>query len=345
MRILITGGCGFIGTNVALFHLKRRHEVVVIDNLSRCGTETNLSLLKKYENLKFYKIDIRDREKIYKIFSQNKDVDIVYHLAAQVAVTTSVLNPYEDFEVNVLGTLNILEATRKYLPKTFFVFSSTNKVYGGMENIKIVEKNGKYFAIDYPNGIDENFNLDFHSPYGCSKGASDQYVRDYSRIYGLDTVVFRQSCIYGPNQFGIEDQGWVAYFCIQAMFDKEIIIYGDGKQVRDVLYIEDLIDAYWFSYKNRKKVKGEIFNIGGGFQNQVGILEFIEYLKKKLDKPIKYKFSNWRPGDQKYFVSNNKKLFDYLKWQPKINLENGVSRLIDWISKTKNTIAKFYKTK
>jgi CDP-paratose 2-epimerase len=343
MKIIIIGGCGFIGTNVALFHLKKKHKVVVIDNLSRRGTEVNLSLLKKYENLKFYKVDIRDKEKTNKIFSQNKDVDIVYHLAAQVAVTTSVLNPYEDFEINVLGTINVLEAVRKHTPKTFFIFSSTNKVYGGMENIKIEERNGRYFAVDYPNGIDENFNLDFHSPYGCSKGAADQYVRDYSRIYGLDTVVFRQSCIYGPNQFGIEDQGWVAYFCIQAMFDKEITIYGDGKQVRDVLYIDDLIDAYWLSYKNRKKVKGEIFNIGGGPQNQVSISEFIEYLKKKLNKPIKYKFSNWRPGDQKYFVSDNSKLYKYLNWTTKISMQDGVDKLINWIEKNKHIISKFYK--
>ncbi len=342
MKTIITGGCGFIGTNVALFHLRKKHKVVIIDNLSRRGTEVNLALLRHYANLKFYKVDIRDKEKIDKVFSQNKDADIVYHLAAQVAVTTSVLNPYEDFEINVLGTLNVLEAARKYLPKTFFIFSSTNKVYGGMENVKIVEKNGKYFALDYPNGIDENFNLDFHSPYGCSKGAADQYVRDYSRIYGLDTVVFRQSCIYGPNQFGIEDQGWVAYFCIQALLDKEITIYGDGKQVRDVLYIDDLIDVFWLSYKNRKKVKGEIFNIGGGPENQVGILEFIKYLEKKLNKPIKYKFSNWRPGDQKYFVSNNSKLYEYLKWKPKTTMQYGVDKLLYWVEKNKHVILKFY---
>jgi CDP-paratose 2-epimerase len=212
-----------------------------------------------------------------------------------------------------------------------------------MENIKIEERNGRYFAVDYPNGIDENFNLDFHSPYGCSKCAADQYVRDYSRIYGLDTVGFRQSCIYGPNQFGIEDQGWVAYFCIQTMFDKEITIYGDGKQVRDVLYIDDLIDAYWLSYKNRKKVKGEIFNIGGGPQDQIGISEFIEYIKKKLNKPVKYKFSNWRPGDQKYFVSDNSKLYKYLNWTPKISMQDGVDKLINWIKKNKHIISKFYK--
>ncbi len=342
MKIIITGGCGFIGTNVALFHLRKKHKVVAIDNLSRRGTEVNLALLKRYSNFKFYKVDIRDKEKIYKIFSKNKDAKLVYHLAAQVAVTTSVLNPYEDFEINALGTINILEAVRKHSPKTFFIFSSTNKVYGGMENIKIVEKNGKYFAVDYPNGIDENFNLDFHSPYGCSKGAADQYVKDYSRIYGLETVVFRQSCIYGPNQFGIEDQGWVAYFCIQAMFEKEITIYGDGKQVRDILYIDDLINAYWLSYKNRKKVKGEIFNIGGGPENKISILEFIEYLKKKLNKTIKYKFYNWRPGDQKYFVSDNTKLYKFLCWQPKMKMIDGVDMLIGWIEKNKDKIIRFY---
>lgn len=340
MKVIITGGAGFIGTNVALFHLRRDDEVVIIDNLSRNGTQINLELLKKYNKVKFYKVDIRDRYKINKIFKQYKDVDIVYHLAAQVAVTLSVENPVEDFEVNVLGTINLLEAVRKYQPQTFFIFSSTNKVYGGMEHIKIKEKNGKYYAVDYPNGINEDFNLDFHSPYGCSKGAADQYVRDYARIYGLNTVVFRQSCIYGPYQFGIEDQGWVAYFVIQALLDKPITIYGDGKQVRDVLYIDDLIDAYWKSYKNRQKVSGEIFNIGGGKNNTLGILEFVKYLEQRLNKKIEYKFSSWRPGDQKYFVSDNTKLKKFLNWQPKISFDKGVEKLIEWVYKNKDLIQK-----
>ncbi len=330
MKVLVTGGCGFIGTNVCLFHLKRKDEVVCIDNLYRKGVEFNLKLLKNFSNFEFYKIDIRDKKKIENVFKQYK-FDIIYHLAAQVAVTLSVENPVEDFEINVLGTLNLLEATRKYQPESFFIFSSTNKVYGGMENLKIKEKNEKYYLVDYPNGIDENFNLDFHSPYGCSKGAAEQYVRDYARIYNLKTVVFRQSCIYGPYQFGMVDQGWIAYFCIQALLDKEITIYGDGKQVRDVLYIDDLIKAYWLAYKNNKKVKGEIFNIGGGKNNTVGILEFIKYLEKKLDKKINYRFAPWRPGDQKYFVSDNKKLRKILNWYPRIDLNSGFEKLLSWL--------------
>ncbi len=340
MKILITGGCGFIGVNVALKHLKRADEVVVIDNLSRKGTEINLSLLKKFTKMKFYKVDIRDEKKIFKIFQQNKKFDIIYHFAAQVAVTTSVINPKEDFEINAIGTLNILEATKKYCPETFFIFSSTNKVYGAMEHLKIKEKNGKYYLPDYPDGIDENFNLDFHSPYGCSKGCADQYVRDYSRIYRLNTVVFRQSCIYGEHQFGIEDQGWVSYFVISSILDKPITIYGDGKQVRDVLYIDDLILAFELAYKNKNKLKGEIFNIGGGKENQIGILEFIKYLEQKLDKKIKYKFSDWRPGDQKVFISDNSKLKKFLNWEPKINIDTGVEKLITWVNENKNLIAK-----
>ncbi len=330
MKVLVTGGCGFIGTNVCLFHLKHKDEVVCIDNLYRKGVEFNLKLLKNFSNFKFYKIDIRDKKKIENVFKQYK-FDIIYHLAAQVAVTLSVENPVEDFEINVLGTLNLLEATRKYQPESFFIFSSTNKVYGGMENLKIKVKNEKYYLVDYPNGIDENFNLDFHSPYGCSKGAAEQYVRDYARIYNLKTIVFRQSCIYGPYQFGMVDQGWIAYFCIQALLDKEITIYGDGKQVRDVLYIDDLIKAYWLAYKNNKKVKGEIFNIGGGKNNTVGILEFIKYLEKKLDKKINYRFAPWRPGDQKYFVSDNKKLRKILNWYPRIDLNSGFEKLLSWL--------------
>ncbi|MEN3013169.1 MAG: GDP-mannose 4,6-dehydratase [Endomicrobiia bacterium] len=338
MKILVTGSCGFIGTNVCLFHLKRGDEIVGLDNLSRCGTELNLNFLKKYSKFKFYKADIRHREVVDKIFKSNGKFEIIYHLAAQVAVTFSVENPIQDFEVNLLGTLNLLEATRKYQAQAFLIFASTNKVYGSMEHIRIKEKNSKYYAVDYPNGIDESFNLDFHSPYGCSKGSADQYVRDYSRIYGLNTVVFRQSCIYGPYQFGIEDQGWVAYFCIQANFNKPITIYGDGKQVRDVLYIDDLINAYWLAYKNRNKVSGEVFNIGGGKKNVLSIVEFIKYLEKKFNKKIKYKYAPWRPGDQKYFVSDNKKLKKILNWQPRVNFEKGVEKLISWIEKNEQSI-------
>jgi len=344
MKVLITGGAGFIGTNVALFHFGKKDEVIIVDNLSRWGTELNLQLLKKFPNLKFYKIDIRDRKNIDKVFFKYRNkIDIVYHLAAQVAVTTSVVNPYEDFEINILGTINVLEAVRRFCPKTFLIFSSTNKVYGGMENVRLVLKNGRYQYRDYPKGIAEDFHLDFHSPYGCSKGAADQYVRDYHRIYGLNTVVFRQSCIYGPNQFGVEDQGWVAYFTIAAILDLPITIYGDGKQVRDILYVKDLVKVYELSYKNRKSVSGEIFNIGGGVNNQISILGFVKYLEQRLNKKIKYNFSDWRPGDQKIFVSDNSKLEKMLKWKVLWDKEKGVDNMIKWVCENIKIIKKFVK--
>ncbi|WP_297987980.1 NAD-dependent epimerase/dehydratase family protein, partial [uncultured Anoxybacillus sp.] len=225
-------------------HIKKGDKVILIDNLSRKGTVLNLDLLKNFANVLFYKTDIRNKPAVEKIFLKHRDAQIIYHLAAQVAVTSSVINPYEDFEINVLGTLNILETMRRHKIKGFLFFSSTNKVYGGMDDVKIKLINNRYQYLDYKKGINEKFLLDFHSPYGCSKGAAEQYVRDYHRIYGLNTVVFRQSCIYGENQFGVEDQGWVAYFTIAAILDLPITIYGDGKQVRDVLYIDDLIKAY-----------------------------------------------------------------------------------------------------
>lgn len=343
MKTIITGGCGFIGVNVALRHIKRGDEVIIIDNLSRRGTEFNLKLLKDVTEIKFYRTDIRDFNTINKIFRQNKDIDLIYHLAAQVAVTTSVVNPRDDFEVNVLGTLNILEAMRLNKMESFLIFSSTNKVYGGMENTKIILRNHKYQYKDYPDGIDENFPLDFHSPYGCSKGAADQYVRDYSRIYGLNTVVLRQSCIYGENQFGVEDQGWVAYFTIAAMLGLPITIYGDGRQVRDILYIDDLIDAFFLAYRHRKKIKGEIFNIGGGAKNQLSLLELIKLLEKKLSKKIDLRFADWRPGDQKIFVSNNRKLFDELKWKPTTDIETGLNKLISWTERSREVLEKIHR--
>jgi CDP-paratose 2-epimerase len=342
MKVIITGGAGFIGTNVALRHLKNGDKVVVIDNLSRLGTKINLSLLKNFPNLKFYKVDIRNKPSLKKIFISHKDAQIVYHLAAQVAVTTSVINPYEDFEINVLGTINILELMREIKSEALLIFSSTNKVYGGMENVRISLRNNRYQYLDYVNGIDENFLLDFHSPYGCSKGSADQYVRDYHRIYGLNTVVFRQSCIYGENQFGVEDQGWVAYFIISAILNKKITIYGDGKQVRDILYIDDLIDAYLLAYKNKEKINGEIFNIGGGKENQVSILQFVKIIEKMLNKKVKYTFSSWRPGDQKIFVSDNTKIKNFLNWEVKTDFYCGIKKLINWVNENKEVIKKIF---
>src|ERR1035437_1235235 len=261
MKALVIGGAGFIGANTADRLLKKGNEVWVFDNLSRRGTEWNLKWLKQNKKLKFVKGDTRNYGELKKLFRANRDFDAVFHLAAQVAVTTSVTNPREDFEINAFGSFNVLEAIRETKSNPAILYSSTNKVYGGMTDIKIVEKKGRYAYKDLPKGISEDRILDFHSPYGCSKGTADQYMIDYSRIYGLRTVVFRQSCIYGYRQFGIEDQGWVAWFTIATMLNKPLSIYGDGKQVRDVLFIEDLIDGYEAAIRNIDKIKGQAFKI------------------------------------------------------------------------------------
>jgi len=339
MKILVTGGAGFIGANAAERFLKRGDKVFVFDNLSRRGTSWNISWLKKYRNLTFIKGDVRKYADLLKLFKKNRDFDVVLHFAAQVAVTTSVTNPREDFDINALGTFNVLEAIRETKSDPIIMYSSTNKVYGGMTDIKIVEKNGRYAYKDYPRGISEDRLLDFHSPYGCSKGTADQYMIDYARIYGLKTVVFRQSCIYGYRQFGIEDQGWVAWFTIATMLEKNISIYGDGKQVRDVLFIEDLIDAYEAAINNIEKAKGQAFNIGGGAKNTMSLLELIAFLERFFGKNIPFKFGDWRPGDQPVFVCDIAKAKQVLGWEPKTSPEEGVRKLYEWVKDNKKLFA------
>ncbi len=331
MKILATGGAGFIGANVADRFLKRGDRVYIFDNLSRRGTEWNLKWLKRHNNMVFIKGDVRKYKDLYNLFKKEKDFDAVFHFAAQVAVTTSVTNPREDFEINALGAFNVLEAIRENKANPVILFSSTNKVYGGMTDIKIVENNNRYEYADLPGGISEGRLLDFHSPYGCSKGTADQYMIDYSRIYGLRTVVFRQSCIYGYRQFGIEDQGWVAWFTIATMMDKKLTIYGDGKQVRDVLFIEDLVDAYESAIKNIDKVKGQAFNIGGGPKNTMSLLELIAFLEQFFGKKIPLVYSEWRPGDQPVFICNIDKAKEMLGWEPKISPQEGVKLLYEWV--------------
>lgn len=339
-KILITGGAGFIGVNLVYSFLKRKNNFIVIyDNLSRKGVENNISWLLsfKFPNLKFVKGDIRDYKKLKEVV---KNFDEIFHLAAQVAVTKSVEDPIEDFKINAEGTLYLLEATRKNSPDAKVVFSSTNKVYGELLNLKLKKGGKRYYLVEKREGIDEKINLDFHSPYGCSKGTADQYVRDFYRIYGLKTVVFRQSCIYGPQQFGNEDQGWVAHFVIKAILDEKINIYGDGKQVRDILEVSDLISAYKLAIKKINKTKGQIYNIGGGKKNTFSLLELIEYLEKKLNKKISLDFYDWRPGDQKIFVSNNKKFIKDTGWDIKIDKFKGVDKLITWVEKNIELIKK-----
>lgn len=337
-NILIIGGAGFIGINATAYFLKKSYSVTVFDNFSREGSKKNIAWLKKEfknKNLILVSGDIRyDVKKLEKLV---KNKDLILHLAAQVAVTTSVDNPREDFEINALGTFNVLEALRKSKSKAVLIYSSTNKVYGGLEDLEIIEGKTRYVFKNLPNGVSEERGLDFHSPYGCSKGTADQYVRDYSRIYGLNTIVFRQSCIYGPHQFGIEDQGWVAWFIIALSLGKQITIYGNGKQVRDLLYVEDLIRAYEMAAKNIKKTKGQIYNVGGGSKNIISIwYDFRPILEKLFNSKLSPKFSKWRPGDQPIYISDIEKAKKDFGWEPKIQVNEGIKKLFDWVQINKN---------
>jgi CDP-paratose 2-epimerase len=332
-KILVTGGCGFIGCNAAAKYLQKGYRVVVVDNVSRRGSGNNLEWLRGLGGrFQFVKADIRDAAALSKIFRTHRDASVVLHLAGQVAVTTSITDPRTDFEINALGTFNVLEAVRQNAPRAAFLFSSTNKVYGGMEGEKVVEKKTRYQYGSRPQGIREDFPLDFHSPYGCSKGTADQYVRDYSRIYGLRSVVFRQSCIYGLRQFGVEDQGWVAHFIIQILKGRKITVYGDGKQVRDVLDVQDLVRAYELAEQKIGRAQGRVFNIGGGRDNALSLLELLNFLESELQIRIRPGFQEERAGDQKIFISDNRSLQETLGWKVSTDWKSGVRRLLNWVA-------------
>ena len=261
-----------------------------------------------------------------------ENAGVIYHLASQVAVTTSVQDPRHDFEANALGTFNVLEAARLSGRRPIVLYASTNKVYGGMEDVAVVEGETGYSYRDYPHGIPETYPLDFHSPYGCSKGAGDQYVRDYARIYGLPTVVLRQSCIYGPRQFGMEDQGWVAWFLIAAVTGQTITIYGDGKQVRDVLWVGDLLDLYDMVVEQIDVAAGQVYNVGGGPGNTLAVWQELgPMLTKLMEDEIPVAHDSWRPGDQQIFVADIRKAERELGWRPRISREDGVRRLYEWV--------------
>jgi CDP-paratose 2-epimerase len=336
-NFLVTGGAGFIGSNYVQRLLERGENVTIYDNLSRAGAPRNLKWLEETFGKDAFRLVAGDVRDANLLAESAREADVIVHLAAQVAVTTSVTHPREDFEINAQGTFNVLEAARNSGRDPIVFYASTNKVYGGMDDVEVAEQPTRWGFKDLPFGCPEIQPLDFHSPYGCSKGAGDQYVRDYGRIYGLRTVVFRQSCIYGPRQFGVEDQGWVAWFIIAAVTGRPMAIYGDGKQVRDLLHVYDLLDAYDLTLEKIDATSGKIYNLGGGSENTISVwTEFGPLLEKMLGKPIPVTRGDWRPGDQKVFVADIRKAQAELDWQPKYNVEKGTRQLFDWVVQNKN---------
>ncbi len=340
-KILITGGAGFIGSNTAFYFSKKGWKIYLIDNLSRKGSKNNLFNLRKNIKIKFYKADVSNFKKISKIIKNIKP-NLLIHCAGQVTVTKSIVNPRNDFNSNAFGSFNILESIRLFSNKSKFINISTNKVYGDVANKKISEINKRYRFLGKTKSIDESYPLDLYSPYGCSKGIADQYARDYSRIYNLDTIVLRLSCIYGTMQYGIEDHGWIVWLAIKSYFGKKIKIFGNGKQVRDALYIDDLVKLF-FKLSKSKKNTNKIYNIGGGSKNSISLLELINILNKKMNKKNKFKIFKWRPGDQKIYISNILKIKKEYHWYPKISLSEGLDKIIAWINKNEMIIKKTLK--
>jgi CDP-paratose 2-epimerase len=336
MNFLLTGGCGFIGCNAAQRFSQLGHYVTVLDNLSRAGSSGNLEWLRDKVEFHFVKENVCDARALADVVKHGS-FDVVVHLAGQVAVTASVVDPRRDFEINALGTFNVLEAVRQDSPTTIVLNASTNKVYGKLPAFDLHEEPTRYEIPDLPHGVSESQPIDFHSPYGCSKGAADQYVIDYARIYGLRTVNFRQSCIYGLRQFGVEDQGWLAWFAIAHSLELPVTIYGTGKQVRDVLFVDDLIDCYLAAIDRIDQVSGMTFNIGGGPDNTLSLLELMEVLREQSGRSVVYSFEDWRPGDQPVYVSDIRKAAELLSWRPQVGIDEGLEQLYSWVEANRDS--------
>jgi len=332
--ILITGGAGFVGSNLAHRLLSSGHRVRLLDNLSRAGVERNLRwLIETHGDL--VDIEVPDVRNLSIIKQAVKDASQVFHFAAQVAVTSSLVDPIEDFEINARGTLNLLEAVRAADNPPPLIFTSTNKVYGNLADLEFEKQRTRYAPMNdaiRERGINEDRPLDFHSPYGCSKGAADQYVTDYARTYRLPALVFRMSCIYGPHQYGNEDQGWIAHFVIRSLSGNPITIYGDGMQVRDILFIDDLVDAFLLAQQHMKKLAGNAFNIGGGPGNSISLLELLDLLAELHGGDVSVRFENWRAADQRYYVADTSKFSGLTGWAPRVPVHEGVRRLYEWIT-------------
>ncbi len=337
MKLLITGGCGFLGSNLAAYAIENKFEVVVFDNLYREGSRLNLSWLQEKGSFRFVHGDIRNQNDITRLV-QDFRPDAVFHLAGQVAMTTSIDNPRMDFEINVMGSHNLLEAVRLYAPDAAVIYSSTNKVYGDLEQYTYLETETRYECVEKPNGFDETTPLDFHSPYGCSKGAADQYMLDYARIFGLKTVVFRHSSMYGGRQFATYDQGWIGWFCQQAVATKKgtlkepFTLSGNGKQVRDVLHADDMITLYFSALDNIQAARGNAFNVGGGIANSLSLLELFGLLEEFSGVKLEYTKLAPRESDQRVFVADLAKAKKLIGWEPMVSARDGVKRMFEWVS-------------
>lgn len=341
MRILINGGCGFLGSNIAAEGIRRGYKITILDNMSRVGAERNKEWLRSIGQYEYVYGDVRIQNDVERVV-QNGNFDAVFHLAGQVAMTTSIENPSLDFQINTVGTINTLEAIRKFSPNTAMFYSSTNKVYGDLEQFEYSENETRYICDTYPNGFDEKIPLDFRSPYGCSKGAADQYMLDYHRIYGLKTVVFRHSSMYGGNQFATYDQGWVGWFCQKAYeikknpSNKLFTISGNGKQVRDLLNSEDMVRLYYLALSEVDSISGEVFNIGGGMNYSLSLLELFNKLEKIFDIKMKYEVLPPRSSDQKVFVADISKIKNRLNWHPIVTVDEGLERMRAWTEEIMN---------
>jgi len=336
MKLLITGGCGFLGSNLASHAIKLGMDVIVFDNLSRFGSAENLKWLQSIGMFTFVHGDIRNKNDVTRLIAKHMP-DNIFHLAGQVAMTTSIDNPQMDFEVNVGGTVNVLEAIRLFNPECGVIYSSTNKVYGDLEQFTFRETETRYECIEKPNGFDESVQLSFHSPYGCSKGAADQYMLDYARIFGLKTAVFRHSSMYGGRQFATYDQGWVGWFCQKAVeasrgSNDPFTISGNGKQVRDVLHAEDMTNLYFSALAELRKIRGNAFNVGGGYSNSLSLIELFALLEDVVDVSLDFKKLPARESDQRVFVADINKAKTQLNWAPKVTAEQGVTNMVAWVS-------------
>lgn len=336
MRYMITGGCGFLGCNLACEAIRLGDAVTVVDNLSRVGATENLAWLRSAGDYRFVHVDVRCAEDVSRVIAEVRP-ERIFHLAGQVAMTTSLESPRHDFEVNVGGGLNVLEAVRRHAAEATVIYSSTNKVYGDLESLRFEEQPTRYAAVDYPRGFDESLPLEFCSPYGCSKGSVDQYMLDYARMFGLNTIVFRHSSVFGVRQFSTVDQGWVGWFVKQALRTREqpeaepFTIAGNGKQVRDVLFVDDLVRCYFAAADGIETARGKPFNIGGGMDNSLSLLELFALLEQELGVKLRFRCLPWRQSDQKVFVADTARAESTFGWRPGIGAPDGIRKMIEWM--------------